>query len=246
METKKGLELLETLDLKPLDFFLTILKGEVNTAQILLATNRVISAPDDLFLRKFNKFLQSTFLDVKWQLKATRMFDTLQTRQDYAQRLLNIIQAIDDEKKIDYLANLTKALLEELIDQPLYFKLINILQHITREELNYLNENINHNVAANLYTTALKSYNLVVSFVLPRDDKAQEALDDYHENYEFTPLALCMVKFAMRFGLESNEDEQRLDDYFSLIKADKEDAFSMIKLESLHGLELIYSVLQRQ
>ena len=146
------------------------------------------------------KFFVGTFQDYKAQVKLSSKFADEESRRDFVNRLLRILNEIDDEIKIDYLANLARSVLLNLIDLPLFYKLSKILRFTTREELNYLSENINRGESViDVYVASLLQHGLAMKYDLGRGYMMS---GPYEDTYDFTHLGLCLDMFAISFNVD--------------------------------------------
>ena len=157
----------------------------------------VLSVPDILFWDKMQRFLTGTYEDFAEQIKMCQKFGDDDKYQDFTKRQIQIINELNDDKKVDYFAKLTRSVLLELIDIPLYFKLASLLSAATREELDYLKDNINYSGSLNMiYLESLQRYGLAI---LQKTIPVNEEVDD---DSCFTPLALCLDKYCLDMGNE--------------------------------------------
>lgn len=171
--------------------------------QILSTGKLLLSIPDVIFWDKMRRFLLGSYSDFSQQMKMCGKFnDDDEQWRDFTKRQIYLINELDDDKKIDYFSNLTQAVLLELIDLPLYFKLANILKATTREELMYLSDHIKaETLLENVYVKALVSHGLIATITM--DARGNLRLDGINR-YGFTSLAYNLDKFAINFR---NEDK---------------------------------------
>lgn len=95
--------------------------------------------PTVLFWDKIEKFLFGTFHSYEDQVKLAQKFS--EDNEDYVafvKRQIHIINALDDDMKIDYFAALTRCFLLTDLDCGLYFKLCKFLSICTPEELVFI------------------------------------------------------------------------------------------------------------
>lgn len=181
-----------------------ILTGDaISVGKQLISTGKlVLSIPDIIFWAKMRRFLLGSYANFSEQIKMSEKFDDDNRWNDFTKRQIYIINELDDDKKIDFFSNLTRAVLFGLIDLPLYFKLANILKATTREELMYLRDHIETKThSENVYINSLASHGLAATFLM---DAGGNTRVDGINRYRFTSLAHSLDKFAISF---QNEDK---------------------------------------
>lgn len=98
--------------------------------------------PSKLFASKLKRFLMGVSqIPYKEREKYINKFGKI--FEDNMERLLNIINKVDSNKKIQYLNNLFKALVFEEIDMSTFFRMSNVVENSLSEDLNYL-KNLDH------------------------------------------------------------------------------------------------------
>ena len=85
--------------------------------QVVSTAKLFFSLLDIVFWGQMHRFLVGAYSDFEYQLKMSIKFDNYDKRKDFIKRQINIFNELDDDKKVDYFANLTQAVLPELIDQ---------------------------------------------------------------------------------------------------------------------------------
>lgn len=99
----------------------------------------ILHMPTVLFWDKMKKFLLGTFHSYEDQIKMAQKFND--DDKDYAtfvKRQIHLINALDDDTKVDYFAALTRSFLITDLDGELYFKLCKFLSVCTLEELLFM------------------------------------------------------------------------------------------------------------
>lgn len=198
------------------DFFHNILKAICleDTGAITDIVNNsaqmVFHMPNILFWDKMERFLYGTYSNFEEQVKMASKFGTDDEYVEFTKRQINLINDINDNMKIDYFAKLTRALLLELIDSELYFKLSEILLRCTREELNYLKENYTTNeVELNIYIESFVNVGLAKMSILQADFEGNGSL------YKYTKLAEKLDKYALSYN-EKSYNYHKKDKYSAL------------------------------
>ena len=99
----------------------------------------ICSIPTALFLGKFRRFLSGTFKSFDEQEKLAEKIN--KSNNNYYQNVKNIIQLIDnleDDKKVDYFSSLTRCLLLTDLTVDLYYHLAKCLTSCTTFDLEYI------------------------------------------------------------------------------------------------------------
>ena len=97
--------------------------------------------PTAIFWNKMQRFLLGTFTDKNVQIKMAEKFNDDNTKyKEYVWQLIDIVDKLESETKIDYFSNLTRAYLLDNIDNDTYYKLYQILRNCTVQELNFIKE----------------------------------------------------------------------------------------------------------
>ena len=99
----------------------------------------VFHTPTVLFWDKMKRFLLGTFHSYEDQIKMAQKFND--DNEDYAafvKRQIHLINALDDDTKVDYFAALTRSFLITDLNGGLYFKLCKFLSTCTPEELLFM------------------------------------------------------------------------------------------------------------
>ena len=101
--------------------------------------NLLFHTPTILFWDKMQRYMFGTFRDYAEQIKMAGKFS--EDNKDYerfVKRQIHLINEIDDDKKVDYFAQLTRCYLLTEMDNALYYKLAKFLIMCTPEELDYI------------------------------------------------------------------------------------------------------------
>lgn len=96
-------------------------------------------APSVLFWDKMQRYMFGTFRNYAEQVKMAGKFN--EENMDYekfVKRQIHLINEINDDKKVDYFAQLTRCYLLTEMENALYYKLARFLIMCTPEELDYI------------------------------------------------------------------------------------------------------------
>lgn len=97
--------------------------------------------PNALFWDKMFRFMTSTFSDYEYQIRMCEKFQTDNNRyKEFVKKLIQVIEKLDFDEKVDWFANLTRSFLMELLNEDEYFKLSFALRQISSQDLLYLKE----------------------------------------------------------------------------------------------------------
>ena len=101
--------------------------------------NMLFHAPSVLFWDKMQRYMFGTFRNYAEQVKMAGKFN--EENMDYekfVKRQIHLINEINDDKKVDYFAQLTRCYLLTEMENALYYKLARFLIMCTPEELDYI------------------------------------------------------------------------------------------------------------
>ncbi len=101
--------------------------------------NILFHIPTVLFWDKMQRYLLGTFRDYSEQIKMSEKFtkDNLKY-SEFVKKQMLLVDEMNDDKKIDYFAMLTRCYLLLEMDNSLYFKLAHFINICTPEELEYI------------------------------------------------------------------------------------------------------------
>ncbi|MDE7133614.1 MAG: hypothetical protein K2O65_17785, partial [Lachnospiraceae bacterium] len=117
------------------------LTGDIESGvhEIIGGIQYASSIKDILFWSKMKKWLENTYSSPDMEDKISSKFTEDEPKyKEYTMRQIQYIAQVDEEEKICYYANLTRAWLIGSIDTSIYFKLAYLLRVFTLEELEYL------------------------------------------------------------------------------------------------------------
>ena len=112
--------------------------------------NLLFHAPTILFWDKMQRYMFGTFRDYAEQVKMAGKFN--EDNKDYekfVKRQIHLINEINDDKKVDYFAQITRCYLLTEMENALYYKLARFLIMCTPEELDYI-ASLNYDETTNL------------------------------------------------------------------------------------------------
>ena len=174
--------------------------------------------PNIIFFDKLRVFLNSSYakIDYGTRIKFSNKFtDENDKLESFVKRQIELIDSINDSKKIEYIASLTRALLLGFIDNNLYFKLANIVDKLTSEEIQYLGENIDKPIIKlNVYTFSFKNVGLIEQTIVPNTEEGKE-------QYSYTPLASAVDQFAIKIGNDKKGYTYNIDTPITLDNIDE-------------------------
>ena len=99
----------------------------------------IFHMPTVLFWDKMQRFLLGTFHSYEYQIKMAQKFsEDNEGYVAFVKRQIHLIDALDDDMKVDYFAALTRCFLMTDLDGGLYFKLCKFLSTCTPEELLFM------------------------------------------------------------------------------------------------------------
>ena len=127
------------------DAFWNIIKAVVlgDVGALLDATNDLkdilFHTPTVLFWDKMQRYLFGTFRDYSDQVKMSAKFTNDNSDYEaFVKKQIHLINEMNDDKKIDYFAMLTRCYLLFEMEDALYYKLARFINICTPEELEYI------------------------------------------------------------------------------------------------------------
>ena len=201
----------KNLKKKSIENFVYLLLGNSTAGKKIAidAAKFVYEMPNLIFFNKMRKFLECSYDEIclKEKVKFAEKF-LGDDYKKYIKRQIELINSINDENKVDYLANLTRAVILGFIDVNVYFKLAYIINQSTIEELEYLSKNIKKTIENNIYTFALQQVGLI--------EKIVNVGLGGGIHYEYTSFAINLDKFALKYNEEDNGYTYNSDEIVTL------------------------------
>lgn len=148
--------------------------------------------PTLLFWDKMKRYLYGTFRNYEDQIKFAAKFnrDNLQYEK-FVKRQIHLINELDDDEKIDYFAQLTRAFLMTELEESLFFKLVKYLNICTPYELAFLRSvSIGYSTENNAVISSLYQYGLFV----------QETTDSGDIKYILSDFAKALKQNCLNFN----------------------------------------------
>lgn len=103
--------------------------------------NILFHTPTVLYWDKMRRYLFGTFRNFDEQVKMSRKFTRDNANYEvFVKKQMHLINEMNDDKKIDYFAMLTRCLLLTNMEEALYYKLARFINICTPEELEYIRE----------------------------------------------------------------------------------------------------------
>ncbi len=156
-------------------------------AALKSAKDYLFHIPTALFWDKMKRFLYGTYHDFEDQVKmASRFNNDYSKYREFTKKQMNVISQIEDEKKIDFFANLTRCVMLELISLSQYNRMTKSLLDCTSDELEFIHNNIGHKVKYNIDVYFLKMAGLV-----------EQDINNDPEYYIFTEYAKTLNTYAL-------------------------------------------------
>lgn len=150
------------------DLFMNIIKavslGDIGV--ILDATgdvkNIIFHIPTVLFWDKMQRYLFGTFRSFDDQIKMAEKFSRNNSSYEaFVKKQIHLINEMNDDKKIDYFAMLTRCFLLNEMENDLYYKLARFINMCTSDELDYIRDfDYNNRSKINAVISSLYQYGL--------------------------------------------------------------------------------------
>lgn len=124
----------------------------------------VFHMPTILFWDKMKRYLMGTFSCYNDQVKMSKKFHNSNSEYSvFVKKQIHLVNEIDDDKKIDYFAALTRCFLLTDLEENLFFKLSKFIMICTPEELDFLYKiPYKYHSKNNIFVSSLYQYGLFV------------------------------------------------------------------------------------
>ena len=95
----------------------------------------------EIFWNKFTKFVSGIKSDPAFEAKFATKIANAEDRSEYARRIITILEKIEEEQKVDYIINATRALCWDQIDRSLYFRICRAIENVYIDDLKFVFDN---------------------------------------------------------------------------------------------------------
>ena len=95
----------------------------------------------EIFWNKFTKFVKGIKSDPSFEAKFATKIANAEDRAEYAKRIITILEKIEEEQKVDYIINATRALCWDQIDRSVYFRICRAIENVYIDDLNFVFDN---------------------------------------------------------------------------------------------------------
>ena len=182
---------------------------------------------EQMFWSKLDAFLNGVYLDEEdcAKLRAKLVGDG--KKGDTPRRLIECIDKVESEQKIQYLINATRCLLVNFIDRPEFFRICHAITHTLEEDLSFLGEHIKEtDLPYDTYVQGLYTAGLMYISVAGEEQR-----------YAFTPLAEMVDQYAVSYeNMERYPDPTRRALNIG-VPQQKIDAVPNEEIQALLGIE---------
>ena len=158
-----------------------------------------LSIPDKLFCRKLKRFADENRMSDEEKKKFCDRFSKEGSREENILRLLNIINVLETEEKVDYINNLRVAYGYGRITHTNFFRICNIVANTLYEDLIFLKTHIKDEKSFSYSDEiqGLLNYGLVEQSTINMGSFEDDG--ENHSEYSFTRLAEMVDKFALSY-----------------------------------------------
>lgn len=116
-----------------------------NVPYIIKVGENLISLPhsihQEIFWNKFTKFVKGIKSDPTFEAKFAKKIANAEDRDEYAKRIITILEKIEEEQKVDYIINATRALCWEQINRSVYFRICRAIENVYIDDLKFILDN---------------------------------------------------------------------------------------------------------
>lgn len=162
----------------------------------------IFHTPTLLFWDKMERYLYGTFKNYSEQVKLASKFGSDNEKyEEFVKRQIHLINEIDDDKKIDYFASLTRCFLLTDLEDNLFFKLTKFLNMCTPAELEFLQTvSLEYTSNNNALISSLYQYGLF----------SQEEVEDGEIKYVLSDFAKALKLNCLNFDEDLRGRERLL------------------------------------
>ena len=148
----------------------------------------IFHIPTILFWDKMKRYLMGSFRSFEEQVKMAGKFHNNNSKyNDFVKKQIHLINEIDDDKKVDYFASLTRCFLLTDLEENLFFKLSKYIMNCTPEELQFLsNISFDYESKNTVFVSSLYQYGLFVQKEMP--DGVVYVLSDFGKSLKQNSL----------------------------------------------------------
>jgi hypothetical protein len=152
-----------------------------------------------MFLNKLDKFFRNII--VLAQGERDELIKLIEKNNDFLSRVINIIDKLEEESKVEYVVNLFRALSLDFIDKDEFFRLNRILTNVISEDLDYLKKHIeDKKIPEDVHMIALRQENLAYQ-------SAMDANGD--DRFDFNNWGKKLFLYGIEFNNLENYSELR-------------------------------------
>ena len=140
------------------------------------ATKSIVSFRDSYYIYKFQKLIgKISEIEISENIKLSdRLFNGAKA-QENALRIINVIDKVDTDLKIDYMKNAIRAYLLQLIDEKTFFRMLKIIGDVLNEDLEFLRDNVqNKEIVWSTEVQALERNGLLLQFTFDSAKSVEE------------------------------------------------------------------------
>ena len=94
----------------------------------------------EIFWSKFTKFAIGIKSDPTFAAKFATKIANAENRNEYAKRIITILEKIEEEQKVDFILNATRALCWDQISRSVYFRICRAIENVYIDDLKFVIE----------------------------------------------------------------------------------------------------------
>ena len=164
------------------------------------------SIQQEIFWNKFYKFIKNIKTDPEFEAKFAAKIANAENKYDYARRIITIIDKIEEEQKIDYIINATRALCWDNINYNQYFRICLAIEKTFIDDLLFIKKNYDKNAcfpgtieAVSLTLNGLMYQYINVAPTLAQIANPSEINDNAPKTHRFTELGSWVYNMALNY-----------------------------------------------
>lgn len=158
---------------------------------------------EQLFWSKFRRFLDNVDSNLEDGIKFSQAISKDGKKEDNAKRIIQVIDSVESDKKVDYIINLSRSLRMGLIEISVYFRLMQAIRNLLIEDLNYLKDKMNKEICEDISNgkfLSIESLNLLNNGLIYCTNSNMHAYMGGNRNYKISSLGLELIRCGIDYN----------------------------------------------
>lgn len=168
-------------------------ENPVAIAKVIVAiTQMPFSLTENMFWKKYESFLKNTFKKESDRGKLCAKLTKNGAKRNNPYRLIEAINHCDTLNKIQYLVNVSRCLIADIIDLPTFFRCVHIITSALQEDLEFVADNILNKKEYGYCDTVQGLLNCGLMYESTSDANG-------YPKYSFTPFANVIDMYCLSY-----------------------------------------------